>query len=122
MRKIIFLFAIFGYSMSCLGQTYSGTWTLAGENSISSSVLSLDISPRRFFYDAIGSINIPEGLRLLIGSCVDANSGGITCTLLGPGAESFKLAINSDANGLLVYFQKDAAIGEEQQAIFNGLR
>ena len=108
--------------MSSLGQTYSGTWTLTGENSISSSQLNLDITPRRFFYAAIGSINIPEGLRLLTGSCVDANSGGITCTLLGPGAESFKLAINSDANGLLVYFQKDAASGEEQQAIFNGLR
>ena len=121
MRKIL-LIAIFGYSVSCLGQTYSGTWTLAGENSLSSSQLSLDISPRRFFYDAIGSINIPGGLRLLTGSCVDANSGGITCTLLGPGAESFKLAINSDANGVLVYFQKDATSGEEQQAIFNGLR
>ena len=37
---------------------------------------------------------------------MDANSGGITCTLLGPGAESFKLAINSDANGVLVYSKR----------------
>ena len=118
----LFIFAVFGYSLSCSGQTYSGTWTLEGNNAISSTQLSLDITPRRFFYDAIGSINIPEGLRLITGTCVDANSGGITCTLLGPGAESFKLAINSDADGVLVYFQKDATSGEGQQAIFNGLR
>ena len=120
--RVLFIFTIFGYSLSCLGQTYSGTWTLEGDNLINSTQLSLDISPKRFFYDALGSINIPEGLRLITGTCVDANSGGITCTLLGPGAESFKLAINSDADGVLVYFQKDATSGEGQQAIFNGLR
>ena len=53
---------------------------------------------------------------------MDANAGGVTCTLIGAGGESFKLVINSDANGILVYFQKDAEIGEEQQASFNGLR
>ena len=121
MRELL-IFAIFGYYLSCSGQTNSGTWTLEGNNAINSTQLSLDISPRRFFYDALGSINIAEGLRLITGSCLDIISGGITCTLLGPGAESFKLAINSDANGVLVYFQKDATSGEEQQAIFNGLR
>ena len=70
------------------------------------SQLSLDISPRRFFYDAIGSINIPGGLVTLNRELCGCKLVS-TCTLLGPGAESFfKLAINSDANGLLVYFQR----------------
>ena len=59
--RVLFIFTIFGYSLSCLGQTYSGTWTLEGDNLINSTQLSLDISPKRFFYDALGSINIPEG-------------------------------------------------------------
>lgn len=116
------LFIFLAYSTYCSGQTYSGSWTLTGTNSIDSSQLSLDISHRRVFYEALGSVTIPDGLRLVSGTCVDANSGGVTCTLLGPGGESFKFAINSDANGVLIYFQKDATIGESQQASFNGLR
>ena len=63
MRRL-FIFAIFGYSLSCSGQTYSGTWTLEGNNAINSTQLSLDISPRRFFYDALGSVNIPKACGL----------------------------------------------------------
>ena len=121
MRK--FTFVIFlTWTVYCSGQTYSGSWALAGTNSIKSSQLILDITPRRFFYEALGSVTIPDGLRLLSGTCVDANAGGVTCTLIGAGGESFKLIINSDANGILVYFQKDATIGEDQQASFIGLR
>ena len=121
MRKFIFVTLVACTSL-CFGQTYSGSWTLTGDNSINSSQLSLDISPRRYFYEALGSVTVPDGLRLLSGTCVDANVGGVTCTLIGAGGESFKLIIDSDANGTLVYFQKDATIGEGQQASFNGLR
>ena len=116
------LFIFLTYSTYCSGQTYSGSWTLTGTNSIDSSQLSLDISHRRVFYEALGSVTIPDGLRLLSGTCVDANVDGVTCTLIGAGGESFKLIIDADANGTLVYFQKDATIGEGHQASFNGLR
>ena len=121
MKKFIFATAL-AWTTFCSGQTYSGSWVLTDANSIDSSQLSLDISPRRFFYEAIGSITVPDGLRLLSGTCVDANSGGVTCSLIAPGGESFKLVINSDANGILAYFKKDATVGESQQATFNGLR
>ena len=120
--KKLFLFTLIGYSMHCSGQTYSGSWDLTGINLLNSSKLSLDISPRKYFYEALGSVTIPEGVRLVNGTCVDSSLGGITCTLLGPAGESFKLVINSEANGVLVYFKKDDLSGESQQAIFTGLR
>ena len=120
--KKLFLFTLLGYSMHCSGQTYSGSWDLTGSNTLNSSKLSLDISPRKYFYEALGSVTIPEGVRLVSGTCVDAILGGITCTLLGPAGESFKLVIDADANGVLVYFKKDETTGESQQAIFTGLR
>ena len=121
MRKIFFV-ALLGWSISSSGQTYSGSWDLSGFNSLNSTKLSLDISPRRFFYETLGSVTIPEGVRLISGTCVDSNSGGITCTLLGPAGDSFKFVINADASGVLVYFKKDETLGESQQAIFKGLR
>ena len=120
--KQYFLLVLLGFSVHSSGQTYSGSWDLAGSNTINSSKLSLDISPRKYFYEALGSVTIPEGVRLVSGTCVDANSGGISCILLGPAGESFKLVIDADANGVLVYFKKDETTGENQQAIFTGLR
>ena len=69
MRKFIFVIFL-TWTVYCSGQTYSGSWALAGAYSIKSSQLILDISPRRFFYEALGSVTIPDGLRLLSGSCV----------------------------------------------------
>jgi hypothetical protein len=121
-RFLLALLSLLGFSTHCSGQTYSGIWDLTGSNTLNSSKLSLDISPRKYFYESLGSVTIPEGVRLVSGTCVDANSGGISCILLGPAGESFKLVIDPDANGVLVYFKKDETTGENQQAIFNGLR
>ena len=120
--KKCFLLALLGISVHCSGQTYSGSWDLTGSNTLNSSKLSLDISPRKYFYESLGSVTIPEGVRLISGTCVDANSGGISCILLGPAGESFKLVIDTDANGVLVYFKNGETDGETQQATFKGLR
>jgi hypothetical protein len=117
-----FFFALLGFAMHCSGQTYSGSWDLAGSNTLNSSKLSLDISPRKYFYESLGSVAIPDGVRLVSGTCVDANSGGISCILLGPAGESFKLVIDADANGFLYYFKNSETDGETQQATFKGLR
>lgn len=117
-----FLLALLGVSMHCSGQTYSGSWDLTGSNTLNSSKLSLDISTRKHFYESLGSVTIPDGVRLVTGTCVDANSGGISCILLGPAGESFKLVIGADANGFLYYFKNSETDGETQQATFIGLR